>query len=304
MKEFIKSPFPYFGGKSKAKDLIWAYFGAKDCGNYCEPFFGSGAVYINRPEEFKGWAVINDLDGNVANFWRAMQKAPNEIIEHCIYPSNECDLHAIHLHLVNNLPKMGERLMADIDFYDAKIAGFWVYGVCNWIGGSFCGGGPWTAQEDEDGILTLKKGNGGRGINRKKEYTLEWFTQIQESLFDARVACGDWQRICSVGTITRNGICAVLLDPPYSQTDAVYSHDSKSVANDVRKWCVENGNNPKLRIALCGHDGEHNELESLGWTVETWDKSGGYQGSDDRERIWFSPHCVKQNNLKQQIELF
>lgn len=28
-------------------------------------------------------------------------------------------------------------------------------------------------------------------------------------------------------------------------------------------------------------------------TVETWAKKGGYQGADDRERIWFSPHCLR-----------
>ena len=57
-----------------------------------------------------------------------------------------------------------------------------------------------------------------------------------------------------------------------------------------------------LRIALCGHDGEHNELEAMGWTVETWDKAGGYQGADDRERIWFSLGCLKPD--RDQMDLF
>ena len=57
-----------------------------------------------------------------------------------------------------------------------------------------------------------------------------------------------------------------------------------------------------LRIALCGHDGEHNELEAMGWTLETWDKAGGYQGADDRERIWFSPGCLKPE--RDQMDLF
>ena len=56
-----------------------------------------------------------------------------------------------------------------------------------------------------------------------------------------------------------------------------------------------------LRIALCGHDGEHNELVSFGWSVEEWGKGGGYQGADDRERIWFSPHCRKPINQQQEL---
>jgi hypothetical protein len=29
------------------------------------------------------------------------------------------------------------------------------------------------------------------------------------------------------------------------------------IASDVFRWAVENGNNPHLRIALCGYKGEH-----------------------------------------------
>jgi hypothetical protein len=57
------------------------------------------------------------------------------------------------------------------------------------------------------------------------------------------------------------------------------------------------------RIALCGHDTEHNELEAMGWIVETWGKRGGYQGADDRERIWFSPHCLRPEGVD-QLSLF
>ena len=98
-------------------------------------------------------------------------------------------------------------------------------------------------------------------------------------------------------TMTRNGTAAVLLDPPYSLTKAVYRCDGSGISADVRAWCVENGSNEKLRIALCGHTGEgHEALEALGWDVVAW-HHGGYQGADDRERIWFSPACTPRQNL-------
>jgi len=109
-------------------------------------------------------------------------------------------------------------------------------------------------------------------------------------LIPARITCGDWQRVCSSGTMTANGICGVLLDPPYSTTAPVYANDGREISSAVRDWCIENGNNKSLRIALCGHAGEHN-LE--GWECVEWHSKGGYQGADDRERIWFSPHCKK-----------
>lgn len=314
----MKAPFPWFGGKSKAAELIWSRFGA-DCGNYVEPFFGSGAVWLNRPAEFAGWATVNDLDGNVANCWRSMLHSPEVVAEAACWPVNECDLHARHLWLVNNAPKLATRLMADPEYHEPRTAGWWIWGACSWIGGGWCAGdGPWRAEPDEDGIPALTLGDGGRGVNRqlphlgnggtgvnrKLEWLKEWFAELQTGMGDARVCCGDWTRIMSPGTMTRNGTAAVLLDPPYSLTGAVYANDSSTVSGDVREWCKANGDNPKLRIALCGHDTEHNELEAIGWTVETWAKAGGYQGADDRERIWFSPACLCAELDGDHIDLF
>lgn len=42
----------------------------------------------------------------------------------------------------------------------------------------------------------------------------EWFRELQKGMGEARVCCGDWSRIMSPGTMTRNGPAAVLLDPP------------------------------------------------------------------------------------------
>lgn len=42
----LQSPYPYFGGKSRVADLVWARFGVVR--NYVEPFFGSGALLLAR----------------------------------------------------------------------------------------------------------------------------------------------------------------------------------------------------------------------------------------------------------------
>jgi hypothetical protein len=355
------APFPWFGGKSRAAELIWSRFGAADLGNYVEPFLGSAAVFLQRPAAFTGWITLNDLDGHVVNFWRSVRFSPAETAAHAAAPVLECDLHARHLALVTRAPAEAARLMADPDYHDARRAGWWAWGAAVWIGSCWCAGvGPWHAEPDAEGVPVFTLGNGGMGVNRKLPHlggggmgvnrqlphlgdggkgvnrqlphlgdggkgvnrqlphlgdggtgslTAEklawiesWFSELRDSFREARVACGDWERICSPTTMTRNGPCAVLLDPPYSLTGAVYAQDSDSVSGDVRAWCLAHGANPLLRIALCGHDTEHNELEAHGWTVETWVKRGGYQGSDDRERIWFSPAC-KNSNFNQH-ELF
>jgi hypothetical protein len=203
--------------------------------------------------------------------------------------------------------------MADPDYHEPRTAGWWIWGACSWIGRGWCAGdGAWHAEPDDNGVPALTLGDGGRGVNRqlphlgdggqgvnrKLEWLKEWFAELQAGMDGARVCCGDWSRIMSPGTMTRNGIAAVLLDPPYSLTGAVYAQDSSTVSGDVRAWCRKNGDNPSLRIALCGHDTEHNEMEAMGWLVETWAKGGGYQGADDRERIWFSPGCLKPEPIQ------
>ncbi len=54
----LKAPFPWFGGKSKVASLVWERFG--DVQNYVEPFFGSGAVLLNRKTN-GGYASIGGV---------------------------------------------------------------------------------------------------------------------------------------------------------------------------------------------------------------------------------------------------
>ena len=77
MSEILKCPFPYFGGKAEIAPEIWKRFGRVP--NYIEPFFGGGAVLLARPEPFDGVETVNDADGFICNFWRAVQSAPEKV---------------------------------------------------------------------------------------------------------------------------------------------------------------------------------------------------------------------------------
>ena len=133
----LKAPFPWFGGKRKVADIVWKRFGRVD--NYVEPFFGSGAVLLSRPV-VQGREIINDKDGFVSNFWRALKADPDGVADHADWPSNENDLHARHAWLVPRREELTKRLEGDPEFYDVKIAGWWVWGMSQWIGGGFCSG--------------------------------------------------------------------------------------------------------------------------------------------------------------------
>ena len=82
---------------------------------------------------------------------------------------HNCDLHARHYWLVQQREALRARLEGDPAYFDAKIAGWWVWGICSWIGSGFCSGnGPWHSAEMEDGTRQLVHlGNNGQGINRR-----------------------------------------------------------------------------------------------------------------------------------------
>jgi hypothetical protein len=138
----LKAPFPWFGGKSRVADLVWERFG--DPVNYVEPFFGSGAVLLGRPTPART-ETVNDLDCFIANFWRAVQREPGLVACWADWPVNEADMHARHLWLVNR-EEFRQKIKADPDFYDAKIAGWWVWGISCWIGGGWCSRPEWSGR--------------------------------------------------------------------------------------------------------------------------------------------------------------
>lgn len=46
--------------------------------SYLEPFFGSGAVLFNKPPS--AIETVNDMDGDITNFFRILRDAPDELI--------------------------------------------------------------------------------------------------------------------------------------------------------------------------------------------------------------------------------
>lgn len=308
----LKAPFPWFGGKSRVAPDVWARFG--DTPNYVEPFAGSLAVLLGRPRDHVAKIeTVNDLDGFVANFWRAVAHDPEKVAVWADWPVIEADLNARHAYLVGIRASLLRRLEGDPDYYDARLAGWWVAGVCGWIGSGYCSGnGPWTVV---DGELVNRKlphlGNAGRGVNRQMPHlgnagqgVAEWFAVLHDRLRRVRVCSGGWERVVSDSVTTRHGLTSVFLDPPYGdevEQTRVYAADSGTVSDDVRAWCLENGNDENLRIALCGYEGEgHDALLDYGWTAHAWKTAGGYGGgrggvgdeNRSKERIYFSPACI------------
>lgn len=369
----MRAPFPWFGGKSRAAPLIWRAFG--EVPNYVEPFAGSLAVLLARPGDPR-IETVNDLDCYLANFWRATQLAPAEVAHHADWPVNEIDLHARHRWLVGQT-EFRERMRSDPEYFDARIAGWWVWGLCQWIGGGWCAETNWNAEASltqksgrgkatagehrrpellcERGVMKRDTrgaaagwnkrpslGKGARGVQRlapaewsptpslrgsrgaagsgvlatglyKKMPGLgmgsgsgsgvhaqgpvfEWMATLADRLRRVRVCCGDWKRVLGPSATTHIGVTGILFDPPYQadfRDPSLYGMESATVSAEVRAWCIENGENPKMRLALCGYEGEHEMPDS--WQKVAWKAPRGMAAADNLnstlERVWFSPHC-------------
>ncbi len=331
---FMASPYIYFGKKDDVVDVTWSRFGKVP--NYVEPFFGSGAMLFGRPIPFSGRETVNDMEGMIVNFWRAVKSDPEKVAHYADQPIFESDKHAQHAYLTVRRKNLSKKLEGDPDWYNAKAAGWWVWGLSTWIAGGFCSGvGPWQSVEMEDGGRELMKvedsdGNGisrqlpcmsNQGVNRvlgktpeqRQKYLITWMTTLSRRLVNTRVCCGDWKRIMGPAVTTQHGVTAIMLDPPYASdagdgcSTGIYANEDKSVSGDVRKWCIENGDDPLLRIALCGYESEHKMPDN--WEVYKWKTSGGFGNQGDgrgrenarRERIWFSPHCVKSDDAVREL---
>jgi len=365
--------FPMFGGKRKVAPVIWKLFGG-DIPNYVEPFAGGLAVLLGR----ENWAgkveTVNEWNPFIVNFYRAVKYDPIGVTQWADEPVFELDLHARHTWLLQQgRGSFKEQIRTDPEYYDTKIAGWWVWGISSWLGDGWCEPrkldmpgyteldllqNPELAEEmeSEDNINTSKKSpllksktgvatkkqipmlnhsmgingrtittskgtpelNLSRGVNRKalttskqlpvlkaatgvERYTatvdglLDYMYQLSARFRNVRVLCGDWSRVCGPSVTDLIGLTGVFLDPPYITASNIYGNGSNKIHKDVIAWCKLHWDNPLLRIALCGYEGESDVPAE--WACYKWKAPKGYQAEwNDLKRatecIWYSPACL------------
>ena len=289
----MNSPFPYFGGKRTVAAAVWARLGSPK--QYIEPFCGSAAVLLAAPRP-AALEVVCDGSGFIANFWRAVKHQPAAVAEWADYPVSHIDLGARHGWLMAQRDRIGAE-MQDPDWPgDAKVAGWWLWGQCCWIGSGWC---DWFgkiphAGDAGMGVQAIGKiphaSSAGMGadalLTSCGRTAWAWLHRIADRLERVRVVHGDWSRC--LNNHFGGDDTAVFLDPPYRSYEALYGK-AGAVADAVEAWARANEH---LRIALCGHQGDY-ALD--GWDAVEWSRgrltySGGQ--TTDRECVWYSPACL------------
>jgi site-specific DNA-adenine methylase len=315
-KTGLKAPFPYFGGKSRIASEVWKRLGNVD--NYVEPFGGSLAVLLARPEHHEWWSKkesAGDYSGMIVNVFRAIKDYPEEVASHANWPITEADLTARHLYLLKYEDSLTQKLLADPKYSDPEAAGWWIWGVSAWVGGDWMTGkGPYKGNHDGPGgvfrKLPMMAGNhSGKGIHKvprkvnpdsegglieaSYQEMTSIFTHLSNRLRRVRLSCGDWTRLTkSVVTPSANKVTGIFLDPPYdpSQRRSLLYGKTDTASNTVhdqsREWALENGYRSELRIAYCSYSStvEDELFRKYGWTPLRWQASGGYGLQSENSR--------------------
>ena len=293
----MRQLFPYIGGKYTIAPEINRRFGAID--TRIDAFTGSSSwILASEPAKYE---IVNDLDGYVVNYLRAVKYAPDEVARHLDFPRAELELVARHHYVRDRLPELIAKLGGEPDYYDPILAARWAYVMAHKYDPSLNKSGGWLVH---DGRLIYERGVGRiRGsLNSrpsllarlvKERRVSEYVAALSERLRNVCIFWNDFVVVAGKAKQPELGVVGILLDPPYPRHLHNYDYDTDGadVWHRAARWAVSNGDNPRLRIAVCGYnDADSDALFPSGWARFFWKRSGIGQYKD-KECIWFSPHC-------------
>ncbi len=216
----------------------------------------------------------------------------------------------------------------DPDHFDPKIAGWWVAGVCGWIGSGFCpGDGPWIVR---DGELVDRRGdlsNAGQGINRQMPHVgdagqginrqmphvgdagrgafiEEWFGTLAARLRDVRVLSGDWTRCLTESLTTRHGVTGRIPRPALRRRDRADPRLRRRLRHRLRRRAPLVPSRTATTAASASPSAATRARATTRSSTTAGPPThgapqrpyGGGSGKGDenrhRERIYFSPACI------------
>jgi len=289
--------FPYVGGKYLVAPKINRRFGEID--TRIDAFTGSSSwILASEPAKYE---IVNDLDGYVVNYLRAVKYAPEEVARHLDFPRAELELVARHHYVRDKLPELVAKLGGDPDYCDPILAARWAYVMAHSLMHEYKSAGGWSVR---DGRLVYERGAGRRRVSMtsapqllarlvKERRVFEYVAALSERLRCVQVWWNDFEVVVEKADRSDFGVVGILLDPPYPRhlRDYKYDTDGADVWHRAARWAIANGDNPKYRIAVCGYnDADSDALFPSAWRRFVWRRSGIGQNKD-RECIWFSPHC-------------
>jgi hypothetical protein len=215
----MRQLFPYIGGKYTVAPEINRRFGAID--TRIDAFTGSSSwILASEPVRYE---IVNDLDGYVVNYLRAIKYAPEEVARHLDFPRAELELIAYHHYTRDKLPELVARLGGDPDYYDPVIAARWAYVMAYKLDPSLLKPGGWLTR---DGRLVYERGEGRKRGSMtatplllarlvRERRVSEYVAALSERLHNVQAFWNDFEVVAAKAHRPELGVVGILLDPPY-----------------------------------------------------------------------------------------
>lgn len=234
------SAFPYPGGKTKFVDEIRTRL--PDHRTYVEPFGGSAAVLLNKPESYT--EVFNDLNADIVHFFRVVRERPDELHEWLRKVPYSRELHDRWARAFYN----GRRSSDDI-----IRAGRWFYLRYTQYGSKIA---------SRSGFKT----SGCRNEARSFRGATEGLDEIVERFQHVNLECQDYQTLLDRYDDPET---VFYCDPPYYQKEAYYNTEgfdhgelAETLADVDGRWLCSYGElPPEMETAV----------DEYGWTVATFE---------------------------------
>ena len=240
---------------------------------YCEPFFGSGAVFFNKQPV--GNETINDKDHNVANLFAVIRDKPTEL-------SRALKLTPYARVEYNNSFEMLERQLSDVERARLFMVRCWMA-----RGGKTSDKTGW--RHNVNPISTHATTDWDELPRRIQDYT--------ERLKFAQIECKPAVEVIKTHNYES---CLIYADPPYVLTTRTKRHYANEMADDDHIELLQVLNEHTGYVLLSGYDSVlYNDL-LVGWSkVEKLAKTEFAQKK--KEVLWLNP---KTAGHQRQMRLF
>lgn len=252
MKQILKYP----GGKWRIADWIIDHFPEHKV--YCEPFFGSGAVFFKKQPSYL--ETINDLDGNIVNLFEVCRNYPEELARAINLTPFSRDEFIKCYEL--NVDEPIERARRTLVRYHQS------FGTCNSSKRS------WKNTQTSGGPRTATM------WNYLPETIIECCTRLKNAQIENIDAIELIKRYDDKDTL-------IYCDPPYLQTLRKKNMYAVETSNDKHIELLEAIRESKSMVVISGYDNELYNSRLKGWnTAEK--KSTAQMGLYRVEKIWMN----------------
>ena len=251
MKAILKYP----GSKWRISEWIISHFPKHKV--YCEPFFGSGAVFFNKIPAYI--ETINDIDGNIVNLFKVCRETPEELSKVIDLTPFSRDEFVDCYEKSDNPIEQARRTL--VRYHQS-------FGTSN------------SSKRSWRNVRTY----GGPRCATMWNCLPERICEVCERLKDAQI-----ENIDALELIKRydNENTLIYCDPPYLQSlrkKNMYAHE---ISDDYHVRLLELLKNSKARVVLSGYDNPLYNTLLEGWRTDT-KATTAQMGLHRVEKIWLN----------------